>query len=115
VAGKDGERHEIESLGVERLSACICSHDQENGMRDDAEVSSTFESITTAVMVGAVGIATIIVIAAMTLTVAPRQAEATPQFAQQTKLPCGQCHVNPGGSGKLKPFGQKFKDKGNRL
>jgi len=46
---------------------------------------------------------------------APRQAAATEQFAKDTKLPCGQCHVSPGGGGALKPFGQQFKDNGNKL
>ena len=46
---------------------------------------------------------------------APRHATATPAYAAQTKLPCGQCHVSPGGGGALKPFGQKFKDNGHKL
>jgi len=50
-----------------------------------------------------------IVVTAAALTIAPPQAEATPQLAAQTKFPCGQCHVNAGGGGKLKPFGQKYK------
>jgi len=44
-----------------------------------------------------------------------RPANATPQFAQQTGKPCGQCHQNPAGGGKLKPFGEKFKENGNKL
>jgi hypothetical protein len=50
-----------------------------------------------------------------TITLAPQQAVAKPEFAAQTKLPCGQCHVSPGGSGPLKPFGQKFKANGFKL
>jgi hypothetical protein len=50
-----------------------------------------------------------IVVAAAALTIAPPQTEATPQLAAQTKFPCGQCHVSPGGGEKLKPFGQKYK------
>ncbi len=46
---------------------------------------------------------------------APRPAVAKPEFAAQTKLPCGQCHVSPGGGGPLKPFGQKFKANGYKL
>jgi hypothetical protein len=42
-------------------------------------------------------------------------ANAKPEFAAQTKLPCGQCHVNPAGGGKLKAFGEKFKANGNKL
>jgi cytochrome c553 len=71
--------------------------------------SSTFESMTLTVAIGAFAALAAIAVTAMALTIAPRQAEATPQLAQQTKFPCGQCHVNPGGGGKLKPFGQKYK------
>lgn len=42
-------------------------------------------------------------------------ADATQQFATSTGKPCGQCHQNPAGAGKLKPFGEKFKEKGNKL
>jgi len=44
-----------------------------------------------------------------------RPANATAQFAQQTGKSCGQCHQNPAGGGKLKPFGEKFKANGNKL
>jgi hypothetical protein len=50
-----------------------------------------------------------------TITLAPQQAAAKPEFAAQTKLPCGQCHVSPAGGGALKPFGQKFKANGFKL
>ncbi len=42
-------------------------------------------------------------------------AQAKPEFAAQTGLPCGQCHVNPAGGGKLKAFGEKFKANGFKL
>jgi hypothetical protein len=58
--------------------------------------------------------ATAVTVAAVSMT-ASRQAQATVAFAQQTGRPCGQCHVGPSGVGPLKPFGQKFKDNGNRL
>ena len=61
----------------------------------------------------AVAMATIM--AATTLIVLARNAAATPVFAQQTGLPCAQCHENPAGGGKLKEFGQKFQANGNRL
>jgi len=81
----------------------------------DTGVSTTFKSIETIAWAGVVGVAAAILVAATTLTVAPRKAEANPEFAKQTKLPCGQCHVSPAGGKDLKPFGQKFKDKGNKL
>jgi hypothetical protein len=42
-------------------------------------------------------------------------ASAKPEFAAQTGLPCGQCHANPAGGGKLKPFGEKFKENGFKV
>jgi hypothetical protein len=42
-------------------------------------------------------------------------ANAKPEFSAATKLPCGQCHANPAGGGKLKAFGEKFKANGNKL
>jgi len=71
--------------------------------------SNTFESTTLTIAIGAFAALAAIVVAAAVLTIAPPRAEATPQLAQQTKFPCGQCHVSPGGGGKLKPFGQKYK------
>jgi hypothetical protein len=70
---------------------------------------STFEAMTLTVAAGAMAALAAIVVAAAALTMAPPRAEATPQLAAQTKFPCGQCHVSPGGGGKLKPFGQKYK------
>jgi len=46
---------------------------------------------------------------------APGQALAKPEFSSQTGLPCGQCHSNPAGGGKLKAFGEKFKANGNKV
>lgn len=51
--------------------------------------------------------------AAAVFLAAPANAKA--EFSAQTKLPCGQCHANPAGGGKLKAFGEKFKAKGNKL
>ena len=42
-------------------------------------------------------------------------AAATAQFATETGKSCGDCHTNPSGGGPLTPFGQKFKDNGNKL
>jgi len=53
--------------------------------------------------------------AAAMLVATPRQASAKPEFSAQTGLPCGQCHANPAGGGKLKAFGEKFKANGNKV
>ena len=50
-----------------------------------------------------------------TMLMMPRQAAAKAEFAAQTGLPCGQCHSNPAGGGKLKAFGEKFKANGNKV
>jgi hypothetical protein len=71
--------------------------------------SNTFESMTLTITIGAFAALAAIMVAAVALIIAPPRAEATPQLAAQTKFPCGQCHVSPGGGGKLKPFGQKYK------
>jgi hypothetical protein len=47
--------------------------------------------------------------------ITPTSASAKPEIAARTGLPCGQCHVNPAGGGKLKAFGQKFKARGFKL
>jgi hypothetical protein len=44
------------------------------------------------------------------LTVAaPRSANAKPEFAAATGKPCGACHANPSGGGKLTGAGEKYK------
>jgi hypothetical protein len=60
------------------------------------------------------GICTIALLGAAAALVATT-ANAKPEFSAQTKLPCGQCHTNPSGGGKLKTFGEKFKANGNKL
>jgi hypothetical protein len=71
----------------------------------DAEASSTFNRITTAVL----GVTAALLIAGTMITIAPRQAEATAAFTAQTGKPCGACHANPSGGGKLTAAGEKFK------
>ncbi len=62
--------------------------------------------------VGAVAAA--ILIAGAALTIAPRQAQATPAYAAQTKLPCGKCHTTPSG-GPRNDFGNAFAANGHKL
>jgi hypothetical protein len=49
------------------------------------------------------------------VALAPRPAAATPMYAAQTKLPCGRCHVYPGGGGVLTAQGQKFRENGHSV
>ena len=50
-----------------------------------------------------------------TVTLAPRQAAATPAYAAQTKKACGFCHVNPAGGGPRTTAGTKFEKNGHKL
>jgi hypothetical protein len=70
-------------------------------------------SIRTVAFCTAVGIATALGMTAA--LVVPTPASAKAEFAAQTGLPCGQCHANPAGGGKLKPFGEKFKENGFKV
>jgi hypothetical protein len=72
-------------------------------------------SIRTAALCTVAGIGTALLVG-MTATLAvSTPASAKPEFAAQTGLPCGQCHSNPAGGGKLKPFGEKFKENGFKV
>lgn len=61
------------------------------------------------------GAAAALLVAGALAVTASRPANATPAFAQQTGKPCGFCHENPAGGGKLKPAGEKFKANGFKL
>jgi hypothetical protein len=67
-----------------------------------------------AVIIACGAAATLLIAAAMSFSV-PRTANALPAYAQQTGKPCGACHVNPAGGGKLNSFGEKFKANGHKL
>jgi hypothetical protein len=77
------------------------------------DTSGTFRP-SSMLLAGAAGLMAVVLVAAA-LTVVPRQAEALPAYAQQTKLGCGSCHVNPAGGGDLKPLGKKFQANGHKL
>ena len=49
------------------------------------------------------------------VVVAPRDAAATPAYAQQTGMACGGCHVNTAGGGKLTATGSKFQANGHKM
>jgi hypothetical protein len=69
----------------------------------------------TAVMCGTAGIAVAGLIAGAAVTLSSRQASALPAYAQQTGLPCGQCHVNPAGGGPNTDFGKAFAANGHKV
>jgi len=72
-------------------------------------------SIRTVAFCTAAGIATVLLLGMTAALVASTPASAKPEFAAQTGMPCGQCHANPAGGGKLKPFGEKFKENGFKV
>jgi hypothetical protein len=62
------------------------------------------------------GGACLVLVAALVLSVAiSSPASATAQFAKDTKMACGACHVAPAGGGALTPFGVKFQANGNKV
>jgi len=70
---------------------------------------------TKGIVVGICGAAAAIMIASTLTVIVSQPANAKPEFAAQTGLPCGRCHVNPAGGGARKPFGDKFKENGFKL
>jgi len=67
------------------------------------------------ILCGAAGVATAILIAAAAVTLSPGQAQATPAYAAQTKLACGQCHVNAAGGGPTNAYGKAFAANGHKV
>jgi hypothetical protein len=64
----------------------------------------------------AIGTGAAILTAVVVAIVAFRPAQANPQFAAETKLPCTQCHTSaPFTAGNLTDFGKKFHDNGNKV
>lgn len=61
------------------------------------------------ILCGAAGVAFALSIVGAAMTFAPSQAQATAAFASQTGKPCGACHVNAAGGGKLTAAGEAFK------
>jgi hypothetical protein len=66
------------------------------------------------IVVGVVGGAAALLIAGMTVVLTSQPTSAKPEFATQTKKPCGFCHQSPSG-GALTPAGAKFKANGYKL
>jgi hypothetical protein len=71
---------------------------------------------TFAKLIAAAAAAAFVVVAASWAVIATApSANATAQYAKQTGKPCGYCHANPSGGGKLKAAGQKFQKNGHKL
>ena len=65
--------------------------------------------------VGTMGLAAAALLGIVAAGSVHRPAAALPAYAQQTNLPCSQCHVNPAGGKDLTDFGKKFQANGNKL
>ena len=76
---------------------------------------SPFGLIISACLTAAAVVAVAGLISAATVVVAPKTAQATPQYAAETKLPCGRCHVNPAGGGPRTAFGNAFAKNDHKL
>jgi hypothetical protein len=81
----------------------------DGGKRGEGSIMKTLLTRT------ATGLAAAALALAGALTLAPRPAQATPDFAKQTGLPCTQCHVSPSAPKNLTAFGKTFEDNGNQL
>ncbi len=68
---------------------------------------------TTAILYAA-AIALPVILLGASGSVAPRQAQATPAYATQTGLGCGQCHTSPAG-GPTTAFGKAFAANGHKV
>jgi hypothetical protein len=79
----------------------------------NGEDSHTLIPIT--ILCGVTGFAAALLIGGAAVTLVPRQARATPAYAQQTGLACGRCHVNPAGGGPNTAFGKAFAANGHKL
>jgi ABC-type uncharacterized transport system ATPase subunit len=76
-------------------------------------IRGTPNAIRTTVLCLTAGIVTALLAGVAVIGATP--ANAKPEFAAQTGMPCGQCHQNPAGGGKLKSYGEKFKANGNKV
>ena len=65
--------------------------------------------------VGTIGLAAAALLGIMAAGSVHRPAVALPVYAQQTNLPCSQCHVNAAGGKDLTDFGKKFQANGDKL
>jgi hypothetical protein len=89
------------------------AHDRTKGMvMTNKEGSSALVAMK--LLGGAAALAATLLIVTAAASLSPRQAQATPAYAAQTKLPCGQCHVNAGG-GPTNAFGKAFADNGHKV
>jgi hypothetical protein len=80
-----------------------------------SEFRGTYNSIRSISLCWTAGIVTALLAGAAAAVVGTTPANAKPEFAAQTGLPCGQCHTNPAGGGKLKAFGEKYKANGFKV
>ncbi len=60
------------------------------------------------IMYGAAGVLSAVLIVGAAATLSPRQAQATPAYAAQTKLACGACHGTPPTAANLTDRGKDF-------
>ena len=60
-------------------------------------------------------IGTAIVLGGAIALTGSNQANASPKFTADTKLPCTQCHTSPPNAQNLTEAGKQFKDNGNKL
>jgi hypothetical protein len=62
-----------------------------------------------------VGVALALLPVGAAVSIGSQPAEALPTYSQQTKLPCGRCHLNVSGRGHRNAFGAAFEANGHKL
>jgi hypothetical protein len=90
-------------------------HQLQRGLVMKCQDGSNDRTITEILVVGVSGLAVVGLVTAAVLVAAPRDASATPQYAQSTGKGCGYCHVNAAGGGALKGAGKRFQANGHKL
>jgi hypothetical protein len=55
------------------------------------------------------GIGSAVAVIMLASVISSSPASAKPEFSTKTGKPCGACHTNPSGGGKLTGAGEKFK------
>ena len=61
------------------------------------------------VVIAICGVAVVLLFAATMMLLVSQPTSAKPEFAASTGKPCGACHVNPAGGGKLTKAGERYK------
>jgi hypothetical protein len=80
----------------------------------EADVSSTV-NVARATIIPGVAVLIIGIFVAAALVVAPRNAEARPEYAAKEGKACAYCHKNPAGGGERNARGKQYEANGHKF